>query len=667
MKQLTLLIFLLHIGFCLKAQSLTQNKAILASFDFAKDELEVEDAVMLSKKAWKLRRSAPSSADSLAQRALEIAQPDDENFYLGTGLAQKVLGYVQSLKGNKITADSLYREAVKLLSAGEDYKEEASVWLLLGNLSLGKGALDEAIEYYYRGIRLTDNCSCEELRAVLYTMVADVKIQQKKYEVAQKYYYDAIQIQRHITNAPQRLASTYYSLGSLYAKTGTLDSALVYYEKAITIFKATKDLWQLSTVYGGKGNVYFELDEFDKAFTFYKEGLELKEKVGDISGIAHAKYQIGNLLYEQGTFEEAKTYVFSALDMAREHKIAKLIPQAYRNLSEIEEKLNAPERALSFYKNYIDFRDTLLNKEKEKEIKEVEEKYQNEELKLKNEQQAAVAKLDKVIRNIIIGVLVLLIFIAFMIARHYQQKRKTALKMAQQQEKLYQQEVLQLQQAGELRAMNASQDGQEKERKRIAEALHNSMGSLLSAIQMHFQTISETITFQQNDTEVLFNKSLELIREAAVTNRDIAHEMMPPILMKFGLGASLDSLAEKMKSPGVNVSTAVFGLEKRLPEELELSLYRIIDELINNIIKHAKASEISIQLIEHEDMLNVIVEDNGRGFNYNPNNKNYGMGLNNIMTRVNHFAGSFEIDSSVGNGTTIIINIPQKTYRKELS
>jgi len=295
----------------------------------------------------------------------------------------------------------------------------------------------------------------------------------------------------------------------------------------------------------------------------------------------------------------------------------------------------------------------ILDEDAQERIAEGEERWENEKLHRKNEQQAAAAKRDKIIRNSIIGVLALILIMAFILARYYQQKRKTAIQMAIQQEKLYQQEVLQLQQASELRAMNASQDGQEKERKRIAEALHNSMGSLLSAIQMHFQTISETITFQKNDTEILFNKSLELIREAAVTNRGIAHEMMPPILMKFGIGASLDSLAEKIKSPGIKVSTAVYGLEKRLPEELELSLYRIIDELINNILKHAKATEVSIQLIEHEDMLNVIVEDNGAGFEYDPSSKDYGMGLNNIMTRVNHFNGKLQIDSSIGNGTTI--------------
>jgi len=103
-----------------------------------------------------------------------------------------------------------------------------------------------------------------------------------------------------------------------------------------------------------------------------------------------------------------------------------------------------------------------------------------------------------------------------------------------------------------------------------------------------------------------------------------------------------------------------------LPEELELSLYRIIDELINNILKHAKATEVSIQLIEHEDMLNVIIEDNGIGFEYDPNNKNYGMGLSNITTRVNHFEGKFQIDSSIGNGTTMIIDIPQSTYKEGL-
>lgn len=575
---------------------------------------------------------------------------------MAIGRAMKVAGYRLIAQEQEAKGIEFYEKAIELLEAHEYFEEAASVYLLLGNLALQKGDLVAANDFFYHGIRDADACDCDLLKSIINTGIARLKVWQGEYEEARKLYDDAMVVQEKNDDIPLKLARTHFNYGALWAKTGKLNDADVYFKKALKIFEEKEAEEELARTLGALGNISLEKQEIEEALIFYKESYEITNSIQDSSSIALANYNIGNYFFEQNNYEAAERYLNNCLDIAVKENIVEIVSQAYAKLSEVKEAINQPHEALDLYKQHIAIQQRIFTTEKEKAILEVGEKYKNEKIQ-------ALAKKNLALRNSIIVALILGLMIALGLIGYYYQKRKTAILMAIQKEKIYEQEMLRMQQTAELRALNAAQDGQEQERRRIAEALHNSMGSLLSAIQMHFQTLSETINFQKNDTQILFDKSLQLVQEAAITNRTIAHEMMPPVLMKFGLGAALGGLAEKIKGPNINVATSVYGLQQRLPEKLELSLYRIIDELINNIVKHAKASEVNIQMTVHEDGLNILVEDNGVGFNYEPNVIGYGIGLSSIMTRVNHFKGKFEVDSSEGNGTTIIIDIPDDVYR----
>ncbi len=657
MKQFILLFFLLfYLFFPLVGQ--TNKEVVDLQQQLAKIQDDTTRAILLCKLAWELRRVEPYKViDSLTNEAVSILKQARNRSDLALGLTKKMQGYLHYTKGEKEKALEYFREAILIFNRSKYFEDVASLYLLQGNLLLRDGQLDASMEAYYTGIRYADTCKVEALKASFYNMIADVKIRQDAFSEAESFLRKAIAIEKK-EGAYSRLATAYYNLGSFFSRRNKLDSADVYFNYSGEILESLGEHPRLSFVLSGRGNLAVKRKQFSEALFFYNKSLKIREEIKDSIGIAHSFYQIGNTYFRKEDYQKSQVYIEDCLFVAEKKNDAELKSKAFKKLSQIQERLGDTGEALKHYKRYNNVSQAILNDKTQKAIKEIEEKYENEKLQKENEKQAAAAAKDKIFRNSIIIILVAVLIIALLLARDFQLKRKTA----DQQKKIYQQEMLQIQQTSELRALNASQDGQEKERKRIAEALHNSMGSLLSAIQMHFQAIAETMSFQEQDNRALFNKSLELIKEAAKTNRGIAHEMMPPILMKFGLGASLASLADKIKSPAINVTTAVYGLEERLPEQIELSLYRIIDELINNILRHARATEVNIQLIEHEDMLNIIVEDNGVGFEYDPRNKAYGVGLSNVMSRINHFNGQFEVDSSPDNGTTIIIDIPKTTY-----
>ncbi|MEN7550757.1 AAA family ATPase [Rapidithrix thailandica] len=204
--------------------------------------------------------------------------------------------------------------------------------------------------------------------------------------------------------------------------------------------------------------------------------------------------------------------------------------------------------------------------------------------------------------------------------------------------------------------LKAIVETQEQERKRIAEDLHDSLGSLLSTVKLQFTGLQEEVS---NTKQSSYEKALHHLDLACGEVRRIAHNMLPGVLSKFGLATALQEYAEQVEeSSSLRVKLEIFGLKKRLKEPIEINLFRICQELIQNALKHAEASELSLQFIEYPEMLNVVVEDDGSGFD--TQKACSGMGLKNVASRVNYLKGTCEVESQTKQGTTVIINIPLK-------
>ena len=191
---------------------------------------------------------------------------------------------------------------------------------------------------------------------------------------------------------------------------------------------------------------------------------------------------------------------------------------------------------------------------------------------------------------------------------------------------------------------------QEAEQKRIAQDLHDELGGSLAALKMTLQSFS--LPDEQAKT---LNR---LVDTASSNTRNIAHNLMPPEFENTSLEELLDKLYQRLNTEGViNFHFLSTGSNHRLNKQDELIIYRIIMELTNNIIKHASATEATIQLIYYETYLELMAEDNGKGF---AEEKSDGIGLKNIKSRIDYLRGKLNIDSA-NRGTTIMIQVPYKT------
>jgi len=208
------------------------------------------------------------------------------------------------------------------------------------------------------------------------------------------------------------------------------------------------------------------------------------------------------------------------------------------------------------------------------------------------------------------------------------------------------------------RQISAIIDAQEKERQRVAGDLHDGLIQTLTSIAHKTKTEIENYKHDQQ-TEKTLNEIKVLIDDVIIETRNIAYRIIPPLLKEFGLVPALRNLCEQIKSSyKINVILQEYELKKRLEKNLELTLYRIAQEALNNIVKYAQASEVLIQLIQHSNSIVLIIEDNGKGFDTINETKWNGIGLMNIQERVKAFQGNVSINSSKDLGTEIMVEIP---------
>lgn len=398
------------------------------------------------------------------------------------------------------------------------------------------------------------------------------------------------------------------------------DSALYYFLKAEKLL-SSKDYQfynvELFGIYGNLGNIYRNKKKLKTAKAYYLKAESIK--IHAHKNIQKVKlYQaLSEIDFEQGNLQGAYQY------LVQKNRL-------YESVSEYNKALALNEINIKYQ-----------TEKKEKEI-----------LQLNNDNLISESK-NRRHRNIAIGLggsLVLGGIIALLLFKNTKRKQK----LAEQEKELETQKLATVLKEQELTAIDAMIEGQEKERQRIANDLHDDLGGLMATVKLHFNALME------KQTPELYTKTNALIDEAYNKVRTVAHAKNSGVIAKQGLLKAINEMAEKISASNkLMIEVIDHGLENRLENSLELTIFRIIQELITNVIKHANASDITIHFTNHEDTLNIMVEDNGKGFNPSQITKsNKGMGISSIDKRIAHLNGTMTIESEIKKGTTIIIDIP---------
>jgi two-component system NarL family sensor kinase len=500
--------------------------------------------------------------------------------------------------------------------------------IILGNIYRKNNNHDQSIFYYKKSLRI-----------LLYNNL------------------DSLDSQNYNINK-SKLIDSYLKIGNMFLRKEQKDSAKYYYEYAINVQALDeKSLSYQASALTNLSGLYMYDSLYDSAKDFAVKAIKIHKKRNNKVSEAAAKSILASILLYQNNYKEAKKTYKEAINLIKYEKgdrALRVREKLYYNLSYNLYKLKDYE-AFDYQEQSYFIKDSLRDQEIRSIIEELGLKYDFDSKKELLEQQQEVKLLiekDKVRTTVVIGVF-LLILLLFVIGYYNFRQKNFELKLTQSE--LFQNQSLdKLKFETQARVLDAVLNGRESERKEIAETLHDSVSALLSSANLHLQA-----TKKQFDKGVPIEvfKTQKIITEASQKIRDLSHTLVSSVLLKFGLNFAVRDIAEKYSNSEICLDTEIEGL-RRYDQRFEIKTYNIIQEFVNNILKHSKASNAVIKLEEKDGQILVQVSDDGIGFDQTKIAIKDGLGINQIEARIHMMKGKLSITSYKGEGTQIKVELP---------
>ena len=447
-------------------------------------------------------------------------------------------------------------------------------------------------------------------------------------------------------------------LGGEYQLLRMNDSAIFYYEKLAKLNSLTDEVlgFQASS-YSNLAGIYQKdttmLNHYEKAIEFSERAIEVHKKRNKRLSQANAINNLANVYLLQGDFEKSKKKYFEGIKLIeRDTSLSAIEIKAdlYYNLAFA--KYNLKEyQAYDELITSVDLSDYLRFRETKEMLERVTGEYNVDVVRKEGKIQKQKAQnLTWIIGISSFSIILLLAFLL----NQYKLRQKTLSLQLSKQELLQQQKLEKVRTEAQIRILNATLDGKQTERKQIAETLHDNVSALLSSANLHLQACKKIFT---GSIPPEVDKSQDIIHEASQKIRDLSHTLVSSVLLKFGLAYAIKDMAEKFSNSQLEIVFQTQNIQ-RYDQDFEIKLHNIIQELVNNAIKHSNASIAEINLVEKRKKILLTIKDNGKGFDTSKMSHKDGLGINQIDARIHMMSGKFIIDSQKGKGTKISIELP---------
>lgn len=572
----------------------------------------------------------------------------------------------------------------KLIDEAKTYVEKIKLYKNLGYQS-GKLNFDDVIALSSQGIQFAQTEKDKEAEGILERNIGNSFYFKGDYTNAANHFYKSVNILER-ENRQLELAETYNSTAKLYRKIRELDKASAYYERALQLYSSMKDTSGLATIYNEYGVVFEYKEDYKKADTYYSKSLSLNQMLKNLNGICYALGNLSGLYALQQDYKKAEQFAFkslairkilndslsmalnygdigslykaagehrralqyfdSSLSIAKTMNYVELQSQNYQSIGDVKEAQGNTKEALQYFHLHRKIADSLYNIQKSAQVEELNTRYETG----KKENEILAQKLEIRNKNNSIVVVFSVAILAALIG--WSEYRKFAVSKENEKQAAIAK--------GKIEVTQAVIDAEESERQRIAGDLHDGVGQVLSAARMNFSALKDQLPTLTEEQKLEIKKISSLIDKGCSEVRSVSHQMMPLDLQHNKFHKAVENFV--LNLTGNNFKTNVFieGIDVELSFEGQNILYRIIQECVNNVIKHSKASQLDVSIIKDEEQLAITIEDNGIGFDVEDAKSKAGVGLKNIRTRLKYLNGSMELNSAKGAGTCVMLFVPIK-------
>ncbi len=522
-------------------------------------------------------------------------------------------------------------------------QKEREGYLVLWNSNMGAvfthmGLTDSAMRYYYNGLNIAlasdNNLPVPDIYYNMGILQANIK----QYAKSIHYTRKAIALDAK-KGKKERLAADYLSIASSHISLRELDTAKRYLQ-LLTALNLQKDQYNYSLMNELYASLYIKQGQPEKAVRYCEEILATTDKKSTVQ--AAALTQLGYIYSLSKQYGKSEACYKNALASYRqsnaEGRDASLLYNIYRSISIINEYQNDYKEAYSYEKIANSLQDSLNRVQNIASVTQMETRYRtaekDKELTSKELQLVKVSNALNM-RNILLGAsLVIVILLTVQLLQRNKAK-------AQQQK---------------VDRLKTLIEGEENERVRIGQQLHDDVMVEFSIVKMNMETLPTQ--FPEVGAIKEYRDIVQQLNNASIKLRHTAHNLMPDALLEEGLVSALIYFCRNVQQmTGITIDFQYHGDIPKLAIEREIAIYRVVQELIQNVIKHAAATEIMVQLNYWEKALNLTVEDNGVGIKDIAGNMKNGRGLNSIRTRLKAINGTMELSPSKPHGTFVDIDI----------
>lgn len=512
------------------------------------------------------------------------------------------------------------------------------------------GDYENTLKYQLESMPLLEKMGDSLFLSAALNNIAITFIELKQYEKAIPYAEKALQL-AHKSQVSRQKGPPLLALGQISSHLNRSEDAMKYFMEALKVAEHLNDNQLYVTALLDIGGVLKKRGAYSQALSFLTKGLPVAIAFNEKDITSRLLISLGDVYFELKDFVLAEKYFEQAIDTCRKYGFRDGLYESYLSASYVALVQKQYDRSRSYRQAYHLLSDSIYNEKILKSVSDAEVKYQTtkkaaeiERLSAQNQiQQLTLSQKQTTIvgLGIVSGLMIGLGFLFFQNARNKQQ--------------LARQKIIQLEKEKQLSTVDAMLRGQEDERGRLARDLHDGLGGMLSGVKQTLNSLKGNQIMNEGTTHSFF-RAIEMLDASIGELRRVARNMMPEALLKFGLKDAVQDFCHNLSEmEGLSIQYQAFGLEKRLPESTEVIIFRIVQELLNNVVKHANASQALLQFVQDEERFHITIEDDGQGFDPAILEKSPGIGWMNIRSRVNYLSGTLDLRSSPNFGTMVEI------------
>ena len=607
----------------------------------------MEEVDSLNRIAWDISLNQPTKAITLVLEAIDIAKK--EKYSLGLATSYSCLGVFYSDIGLLEESEKEYLKALAIHEKLDDIKGIVNTYIDLSYVNTQKGNYQNAINYGYLAVDKVENYPEEKIMlAQVYLNLGLVHKDNENYSEARGFYEQSLHLAKELKDTAN-ITVGYYNLGQLYEEQNHLDSSKIAFLNALELTLYGDLPMYAAKTYSALGSVDLKLKNVASARNWFQKSMEISFAQKDSLTLFYDYYGLSQLAMQESKIDSALQFCHLADTMLMNVGGLREQEKLMSQFEVIYAKKGLYSQAYLYNNRAVVLKDSMFNREKNKQIVNIETKYQTE--KLKRENVEVQGKM-----NLALGAVACLSSLMIGGYVFYRNRQKALKTINAQQVELHENEIEDLLKKQEIKFIGAKLDGRELERQAFYEELHHNIGNRMLTVKWKYDNALLQLKEKNVNTHEI-EEANELLKSTYQEIRTIHDRVGAGNVKRIGIKAAIQDLTQTISNTGrMHVEFLPYGNFDLLNNKLEVALYRITQELMSNVLKYSKATEVEIALNQRAEVVNLMVSDNGKGFDVA--SKSSGSGLMDIRNRVQRFEGSFDIDSGLGAGTTVIINIP---------